>query len=668
MSVALEQLTIAIQQYTKFVNEIRKQDGFVIEEAYGILNQLQQQKSKLEGSESPIQEDPSFGQTLKHPRNSFSKLKSFVKGNTLQDLEKHPNLKETMIQLVIEALGPERELLYLSLCCSPWFAHTQDDRQSKGRKNSIFFVFRQHSRFCLGVENQHANRRSELFTIDGTDEWMIGREIRSFVEVILTNQYRYVVELSNNRNVLYQSETWKSLRDLTSNGKVFRNTRQFLERTTAQGIALISVRDKKQKVANKKQKKNQRKYAEECHFMANDVRQDVALFCECFQLLFDVARVYMDQEPLDWNEWERIETPPEPNIARPQQLSFESFSETIKNYQELIRYHLCATSYTSCKESDYILYESAFKLVELLTSFQKECLPVFSYSTPAGTEELLQEWLANVRLRYVEKELTEITVPVSFDCVQINSYQKDFQGLKALIKDIGPPLEEFQPTQILFLIENGSRMYDVAVESSDRDYVAVYRSDTKSLLSGLQWPKESIDNRGHSYEIEHCCYEVRMFCELLLKGNPSVIELLFSDRVAYMSNAWKMLVDKRQDFISEAVVFQYVSWVKFHLKLVRKAKQPNKAPKYFYHAFHKLFELERLLRREPIAVQSEGEEREFIVNVRSGSFKTYMLKQKAQHMLADIEARLAARTWRYPESGDWRFLQQWVLSIRRFSV
>ena len=37
---------------------------------------------------------------------------------------------------------------------------------------------------------------------------------------------------------------------------------------------------------------------------------------------------------------------------------------------------------------------------------------------------------------------------------------------------------------------------------------------------------ESLSNQGHSYEVEHKCYEARLFCESLLKGNHSIIGLI----------------------------------------------------------------------------------------------------------------------------------------------
>ena len=38
---------------------------------------------------------------------------------------------------------------------------------------------------------------------------------------------------------------------------------------------------------------------------------------------------------------------------------------------------------------------------------------------------------------------------------------------------------------------------------------------------------ESLSNQGHSYDVEHKCYEARLFCESLLKGNHSIIGLTY---------------------------------------------------------------------------------------------------------------------------------------------
>ena len=82
-------------------------------------------------------------------------------------------------------------------------------------------------------------------------------------------------------------------------------------------------------------------------------------------------------------------------------------------------------------------------------------------------------------------------------------------------------------------------MYNLNVASSDSDYLAVFASDTCEVLADLNCTdlvpqdkpghthadtcNESMGNQGNSYSIEHRCYEARLFCESLLKGNHSIV-------------------------------------------------------------------------------------------------------------------------------------------------
>lgn len=684
-STVICQFDKAIQQCERLIYSLeeKNEQEQIIQNTKEYQQQLKQQKSQYEGTESPIQDDPN-AQIIKYPKNSFLELKSHIKGNTLTELKKHLNIKEIIINELKKALEKEnRQLVFAAYGISPWFTFTQDDRQSKSRKNSIFFIFRQNSIFTLGIENQHAQRRKDLFSIEGKDEWIVGRELRSFIDLIIKFQHKYICFLSNKENILYETEIWKELCEITKNGSILYNTKSFIQRTKSQAISLISVRDKKQKPKNKDKKNKPSNYSQEnTHILSSEAQQDIIYFCDCFHLLFDCLRICVDENLLDWIEMERIKDKNQINheeISKlNENLSKNQFSDKneiislIFKYNQLVRYHLVKTTYKSNRNSDFLLYKIAFELCDLIQKLSSKNQCILN-KLPSNYQLELENWLGVTKSKFISSDLENFTFSLDFNEFYLNDHQKNRIQLKDFIHDqIGPPLATFSENQILFLIENGSRMYDLSLPDSDCDFIAIYFSDCFSILSNLLWPKESTDNRGLQKPIEHCCYEIRLFCELLLKGNPSVIELLYSNRITFMTNAWKILIDHRDEFISEQVVFQYVSWVKFHLKLIKSNRNPLKAFKYFYHAFHKLFELERLLNQKSISVISIGEERDFILNVRqsdgTGDFSIDSLMEKAESKLQFLEKKMADRDWRYPESGNWKFLQQWLYSIRKYSI
>ena len=659
----------AVQAFARYLELLNKEEVSqdVIDSANQVFSSLKRHRSQLEGSESPIKDDPGLVQEFKYPKKSFLQLKSLVKGNTLSELKTRENTKKLILEELRKAIDESHELLFVCLKCSHWFAHSQDDRQSKSRKNCLFFVFRQNNRVCLGIENQHASRRQEFFGVEGKDDWISGREIRSFIELSIKSQYSYISALCNSENILFESQDWIQLKEITQNGKYFTQTKQFIQRTISQGISFISERDTKQSTSKKKKQKKQFSNAE-THLLSSQAQQDISYFSSCIEFLIDCILVVLGEPLSDWKEWDRIDDIPSLTIPDKDSITEESLRNLMDELIPYASYHIRRTSYNSCRDADQILYETCFAVADLIREYLRKYLSSWSNTISDELQNELQSWLGNLRLRYCDIDLQKYQDSITFSPVIVNDLQKDQEGLKELIDVIGDPLKSLHNCKTLFLIENGSRMYNLSLKDSDRDYIAIYSDDPKNILSNIQWPKESADNRGHQYEVEHCCYEVRLYCELLLKGNPSVIELLFSDKASFMTDAWQKLVDNRMAFISEAVVFQYVSWVEFHLKLIRANRNPKKIQKYFYHAFHKLFELERLLNREPIKVSVEGEERDFILAVRNsnneGNFTVENLMTRATNHLNQLKESLSNRNWRYPESGDWKFLQNWLLSIR----
>ena len=147
-------------------------------------------------------------------------------------------------------------------------------------------------------------------------------------------------------------------------------------------------------------------------------------------------------------------------------------------------------------------------------------------------------------------------------------------------------------------------MYNLNVASSDNDYMGVFAFDTDKILGhvdcrcmlvrlvavnahgsiDLDTFEETVGNQGRSLEVEHRCYEARLFCESLLKGNPSVIgihvtcevvplcanmlcftELLYHTDPSFESEIWHELVEHRDLFISEMVLRQYLGFIRVQL-------------------------------------------------------------------------------------------------------
>lgn len=76
-----------------------------------------------------------------------------------------------------------------------------------------------------------------------------------------------------------------------------------------------------------------------------------------------------------------------------------------------------------------------------------------------------------------------------------------------------------------------------------------------------------------------------------------------------------------------------------------------------------------MLERRGPAVRVSGEERDFILRVRKGpledEYSIENLLAIAQRRLDQVQLKLRTRDWRYPEYGDWRYLDRWLVRVRR---
>lgn len=165
--------------------------------------------------------------------------------------------------------------------------------------------------------------------------------------------------------------------------------------------------------------------------------------------------------------------------------------------------------------------------------------------------------------------------------------------------------------QIILEGITGSRTYGLDTESSDTDIKGIYVAPTQEIL-GLYNVKETIDHINPDWVY----HEVGKFIQLAMKGNPTILELLFLDGYLQLSKTGKMLVDNRHLFLSNVV---YKSYGGYALSQARKLNarggtygsgRGNRYEKHTRHCFRLLFQGRELLETGTINVRVIPEMRE----------------------------------------------------------
>jgi predicted nucleotidyltransferase len=120
----------------------------------------------------------------------------------------------------------------------------------------------------------------------------------------------------------------------------------------------------------------------------------------------------------------------------------------------------------------------------------------------------------------------------------------------------------------------GSRLYGYAIPESDYDYRGVYLAPSEQLL-GISRLVESTNSIFGN--IDTVNYELRKFCSLALKGNPNILEILFSTAGVITTSVWDRLFSIRHAFLSQQVRAPYSGFLFSELKQLEKEYSAKKA-------------------------------------------------------------------------------------------
>lgn len=137
--------------------------------------------------------------------------------------------------------------------------------------------------------------------------------------------------------------------------------------------------------------------------------------------------------------------------------------------------------------------------------------------------------------------------------------------------------------QACLIATTGSRAYGLNHANSDLDQMGVFIAPTTEI-AGLDWNKysESWTNTSPDGD-DLTLHEVGKYLRLTLKGNPTLVELLFMDEYTKLTNTGKHILRYRDALLSEpAIRSSYFGYAISQLIRVREAKGDFK-PKMARH-------------------------------------------------------------------------------------
>lgn len=242
--------------------------------------------------------------------------------------------------------------------------------------------------------------------------------------------------------------------------------------------------------------------------------------------------------------------------------------------------------------------------------------------------------------------------------------------LPASIVDAHPILSDMKlPGPVIYAKVWGSRSHNTHKPDSDTDYLAVYSSHPDDLL-GIDDPKETVDREKPDVQ----AHEAKKFCKLLLKGNPGILEMLWTEKMEYVSAPWLALKKHRDRFLSCEAVKQYLGYAEGQLKKLAHhggkgglhTKGGDYNEKWAYHIVRLLTDARRIAKGEgPLVWKDEGVERALLMDIRANKFSREAVESLARSLMIQIEE---CKPWPLPEVGDKDFLNRWLLAVRAWQL
>lgn len=157
---------------------------------------------------------------------------------------------------------------------------------------------------------------------------------------------------------------------------------------------------------------------------------------------------------------------------------------------------------------------------------------------------------------------------------------------------------------LIFSSVAGSRLYGMNNAQSDTDVRGVFLAPQDQLI-GIVPLVETQELTDH----DTVYHELRKFLRLAAKGNPTIIELLFTPSTHWLTNHayWNEIYSVRGLFLTEQTKRQYAGYIYSEMRAIKEdARAGKNVGKRLSHVYRLLHQLESILKLQTCNPVLEG--------------------------------------------------------------
>lgn len=523
--------------------------------------------------------------------------------------------KQKITNLIIGDLQPHvRDILFISLTCCPWYSSLFPEVSLQARHNCLFVVYICKDKdFFAPIPTTEFTQRFSL-----NYQSILVIEIGLFLKRIYEGFTNYIEAIEDPKRFIYENKlVEKSFLSKTAIRDYFLND-ACVKKSLGQAIGAITRRDRSSNLKLKP--------SVEIHEACNSLR------------LLSHIQWLVRGDPCA----QRIN---EPGV--------------IDLVGELgLKCYRCVTPDNGIDEN-FLTY-----ILEWRDYLQPKVAKMTKSSNPKLLARRLGLLFGDLRK---QKEISKVTFCRSkAEAQRLSSLLERLPGLPA-------PLQRHPEEKVVLATRAGSFLYNLHTESSDEDYILIFAEPTDKIISDSLNPQPSIyEKRSPELVIEYGAYELHRLAEILFKGSVVMLELVFCDDFDYKTDAWLFLTKKRNMFVTENSITQFMGNVRHCRHILEEGKHkktPKRESKIVYQMLQKLHVVRFLMNGKVPEIRLKGSERERIMTIRNKDLSTNeKLRQEivgdALAEVDEVEKALATRNFRNPENVDPGLLMNWVMEVR----
>lgn len=262
----------------------------------------------------------------------------------------------------------------------------------------------------------------------------------------------------------------------------------------------------------------------------------------------------------------------------------------------------------------------------------------------------------------------DFEAPLHHDNLMLLAQWKEMPAKEGSINDSNKVLSTHGLfDRVIYRCVVGSRAFGLETEESDTDRRGVYLPPA-DLHWSLYGVPEQLENDGPvTWKGEECYWELQKFLIMALKGNPNILECLYTPLVEHATPLAEELLAMRDAFLSRLVYQTYNGYVMSQFKRMQAdlRSQGRVKPKHVMHLIRLLLSGIHVLREGFVPVDV-GEHREQLFAIKNEEMPWDDIEAWRKELHAEFD--LALEETDLPERPDYERANEFLVKARSMAV